>query len=137
MNSTGLCNFYCSNIRSALCYGASAYFQFLSDTTKLKLEQVQMSATKIIFPDVPYPTRLAMLELCPLSDFILNQSESHFRKIATDNTHPLYKRITFNTSRRSSRCHTVFRPLKARTEKRSNSFFTFYMNYFNQRDHHF
>ena len=137
MNSTGLCNFYCSNIRSALCYGASAYFQFLSDTTKLKLEQVQMSATKIIFPDVPYPTRLAMLELCPLSDFILNQSESHFRKIATDNTHPLYKRITFNTSRRSSRCHTVFRPLKARTEKHSNSFFTFYMNYFNQRDHHF
>ena len=59
-------------------------------------------------PRDTYPTRLVMLELCPLvSDFILNQSESHFRKIASDNTHPLYKRITFNTSRRSSRCHTV------------------------------
>ena len=48
--------------------------QFLSDKSKYKLEQVQMSATKIIFSDVPYHSRLAMLELCPLSDFILNQS---------------------------------------------------------------
>ena len=93
--------------------------------TKLKLEQVQMSATKIIFPDVPYANRLAMLVLCPLSDFIFNQSESHFRMLATDNTHPLYKHITFNTSRRSSRCHTVFRPLKGRTVKQSNSFSPF------------
>ena len=90
-----------------------------------------MSATKIIFPDVSYPTRLAVLELCPRSDFILNQSESHIREIATDNW------ITFNTSRQSSRCHIVFRPLKARTEKRSNSFFTYYMDYYNQTDHHF
>ena len=141
--------FYCPNIRSKLCYGARAYFQSLSDTTKLKLEQAQMSATKIIFLDVPYTTvgygtsrkitRLAMLELCPLtlSDFILNHSESYFRMIATDNTHPHYGRITFNTSRRSSRSNTVFRPLKTKTKLSSNSFFTFFMNSINQRDHHF
>ena len=131
--------FYCPNIRSKLCYGARAYFQSLSDTTKLKLEQAQMSATKIIFLDVPYPTCLAMLELCPLtlSDFILNHSESYFRMIATDNTHPHYGRITFNTSRRSSRSNTIFRPLKTKTKLSSNRFFTFYMNSINQRDHHF
>ena len=131
--------FYCPNIRSKLCYGARAYFQSLSDTTKLKLEQAQMSATKIIFLDVPYPIRLAMSELCPLtlSDFILNHSESYFRMIATDNTHPHYGRITFNTSRRSSRSNTVFRPLKTKTKLSSNSFFTFFMNSINQRDHHF
>ena len=64
-------------------------FQLWSDTTKLTVDQVQMSATKIIFIYVLYSTRLAMMELCPLSCFILNRSESHFTKIATDNTHPL------------------------------------------------
>ena len=38
MSSTGLCDFYCSNIRSVLCYGAPGFYQFLSDTTKSKLE---------------------------------------------------------------------------------------------------
>ena len=107
MNLTRLCHCYCSNIRSAFCYCANADFQIVSDTTKLILQQVQMSATKIIFPDMQYPTRLAMMKLCPLSNSILKQSEAHFRNIATDNTHPLYKHITFPTPRRSSRFHTV------------------------------
>ena len=125
MSSTGLWNFYCANIRSVLCYGAPAFYQFLSDTTKLKLEHVQDAATRIIFPHAQYCDRLDMLDMISLDDFIIRQSTMHFSKVANSCAHPLHDRIIFNNSRRSSRCHTVFRPKKARTEKMNNSFFYF------------
>lgn len=63
-------------------------------------------------------------------DFNLNQSMTHFKKIFNDTDHPLYPRMVFNTSRDPPN----FRPLKAKIEKRANSFFIFpIMNYFSQR----
>ena len=52
MSSTGLSKVYCALIRSVLCYGAPVFYQFLSDTTKSKLEHVQDISTRIIFPHV-------------------------------------------------------------------------------------
>ena len=127
MSSTGLCNFYCANIRSVLSYGAPVFlYHFLSDTTKSKVEHVQDTATRIIFPHRPYCDRLDMLDLISLDDLIIRQSTTHFSKVANSCAHPLHDRIIFYNSRRSSRCHTVFRPKIAKTEKRNDSFFTFY-----------
>ena len=48
---------------------------------KSKLEHVQDTATRIIFPYAPYGNSLDMLDLTPLNDFIIRQSTTHFIKV--------------------------------------------------------
>ena len=134
MNSTGLLLFYCTNIRSVLCYGATVFYQFLSDSTKSKLRKVQKAATKVIFPDTSYPECLRILALCTLDEHILSQSKAHFSKIAIDSSHPLHHRVIVNNSRRSQRLNSTYRPPKTRTVKRKCSFFNFYMHIFNSNN---
>ena len=66
MHLTGLCYFIVQTLDLLCAMVLVLIFNFYR-RTKLKLEQIQTSATKIIFPDVSYPTRLAVLELYPLS----------------------------------------------------------------------
>ena len=137
MRPEGLRTFYCANIRSIIAYGAPVFYQFLSATTKDRLEKVQKSATKIIYPDLPFDDRLTLLDLHSLNDFIFSLSVSHFKRIANNENHPLHNRVIFNNSKRSSRCCTDFRPPQPRTEKRINSFFIYFMSYFNSSDHEY
>ena len=56
---------------------------------------------------------------------------SHFDNILANDTHPLHDRLIFNAnSRTSSRARSTFRPQRCRTEKRLNSFFPFFMTYY-------
>ena len=132
MDKNGLKTYYCTNIRSVLAYASPVFYNFLSDTTKSKLEHVQDSATKIIEPDLEYPDRLKFLELPSLCDFISSFSESLFRKIASNEMHPLFSRIILNQARTSSRLNTMYRPPKCRTQKRLKSFFPHYMSALNK-----
>ena len=118
----GLKIFYLSNIRSIISYAAPAWYTFLSSNNKIKLEKIQRTATRIIHPDISYEDRLLLLNIPKFDDFISNTCASHFTKVARDKTHPLFSYIIFY-SKVSSRSGIVYKPLKCRTSKRSNSFF--------------
>jgi hypothetical protein len=132
LNKRGLCVFYCSNIRSILTYAAPVWHEFLTTQSRTLLESIQRSATRIIYPDFSYEERLRFLSLSPINDFIFKLSFNHFRRIHNDANHPLFSRIVFNESRRSSRdSNTKFRPAIAKTTKRTKSFFQFFMRFCN------
>ena len=128
----GLKTFYLSNIRSIICYAAPAWFTLLSKHDKNNLEKIQRAATRVILPDTEYDDRLTLLDIPLLSDFMFNLSATHFSKILHNTSHPLFSRIVFNSDNRtSSRVRSCYRPSKCRTVKRSNSFFNFFMAFYN------
>jgi hypothetical protein len=124
LNSSGLKTFYCSNIciNHNLCF--PAWYSLLSKQSKAELEKIQRSATRYILPDSSYSERLELLNLTTVGDFISELACSHFNKILANQSHPLFSKITANTNRTSSRVSCPFKPARARTEKRSNSFFS-------------
>ena len=132
MDKNGLKTYYCTNIRSVLAYASPVFYNFLSDTSKSKIEHVQDSATKIIEPALEYQDRLTFLELPPLCDFISSFSESMFWKIVSNEMHPLFSRSILNQVRTSSRLNTMYRPPKCRTQKRLKSFFPHSMSALNK-----
>ena len=135
LNNDGLKTFYVSNIRSVMSYAAPAWYTLLSNTNKQRLERIQRSATRIITPDIDYDERLTILQLPYLNDFLFDLAHSHFVRIMDNQRHPLFSRLSFNTgSRTSSRANFRFRPKRCRTNKRSNSFFIYFMTY---HDNHF
>ena len=132
MISSGLQTFYCSNIRSILCYAAPAFYTLLSDNDKIRIERIQRTCTRVIFPDLEYDERIEKLGIPMLNDFLHDLCAKHFCRIASNPCHPLFERINFNQRRTSSRRNaTIYRPLKANTQKRAKSFFNFYMTHFN------
>ena len=133
MNSEGLKQFYVANIRSILSYASPAWFCMLSQTDKDRLERIQRSATRTIFPNNEYQDRLSLLHLPTLCDFIFSLGERHFSRIVNDPDHPLFSRLIFNTGRISSRNNTIFRPAVCRTQKRAKSFFPLYMSCANKK----
>ena len=128
MNAEGLKTFYCSNIRSLLNYAAPAWFTLLGDTDSNRLDKAQRIATWVILADQVYEDRLEMLSLPILARFLLELSQRHFSKIASDSSHPLFSRIMFNSGRMSSRNNTLYRPQRCRTQKRAKSFFKFFIS---------
>jgi hypothetical protein len=133
MNRDGLKMYYCTNIRSIITYASEAWYPILSSQNKTRLERIQKTAMKIISPDSSYDQCLTTLNLSSIESFIFDLGYSHFIKILHDPDHPLFSRLTFNTNRRSARQNSVFRLPICRTAKRANSFFIFYMNYYNQQ----
>jgi hypothetical protein len=128
LNSSGLCTFYFTHIRSILTYAAPAWFFLLSEKDKDRLEKIQRTATRIITPNLEYVDRLNILEMPLLSTFIFTLGHNHFYRILHNPNHPLHNRILVNTNRTSSRQPTLFKAERARTSKRSNSFFNFFMS---------
>ena len=111
MSSTGLCNFYFANIRSVLCYGAPVFFIKFYQTPPNRSWSMFNTLPMNYFPHAQYCDRLDMLDMISLDDSIIRrQSTTHFSKVANSCAHSLHDKIIFNNSRRSSRCHTVFRP---------------------------
>ena len=110
MDANGLRIFYCANVWSILSYTSPAWYYFLSDYNKQRVEHIQKRATKLIFPDISYDQRLNLLELPTVNSYIFNYSCKMFNKIVNDPTQPLFKRISFNVNRASSRNLTRFRP---------------------------
>ena len=132
LSNDGLKTFYLTNIRSVICYAAPAWFCLLLNHDKNKLESIQRTATKIILPDVEYADRLKLLGIPLLTDFMFFISANHFSSIRNNPSHPLHSRLSFNSSaRKSARTNTTFHPPKCRTQKRSNSFFNFFMTFYN------
>ena len=92
------------------------------------LIDMRKHSTRVILPDQEYEDRLEMLSLPILARFLLELSQRHFSKIASDSSHPLFSRIIFNNCRMSSRNNTLYRPQRCRTQKRAKSFFKFFIS---------
>ena len=133
MNFYGLKQFFVTNVRSILSYASPAWFSLLSQTDRDRLERVQRSATRTILSHLEYEARLAFLELPNLCDFIHTLGERHFNKIVNDPDHPLFSRLSFNTSRISSRNSTIFRPAVSRTKMCDTSFLPHFMSGANKK----
>ena len=56
----------------------------LSQTDKYRLERIQRSATRKLFPNNEYQDRLSLLHLPTLCDFIFILRERHFVRIVND-----------------------------------------------------
>ena len=123
----------CINMRE----GNSPFNAILWHTTTLMIlldSRESSSATGIILPlSDDYQQRLDNLTLPTISTFLHTSCSEHFTKIANDNHHPLNSRINVNTNRTSARRAKIdkYRPSKCRTTKRQNTFFEFYMRFFN------
>jgi len=123
-------SFYKTNVKTAISYAAPAWFCFISENSKRKLELIQRTATRIILPERDsYTTRLNKLSLPTVSEFLFDVCASHFSEIAEDPSHPLFNRVTFNTFRTSSRKATKFYPGKCHTETSEIVFFSFYESF--------
>jgi len=71
MNSEGLLTFYKTNVKAVTSYAAPAWFCFISENNKRKLESIQRTATRIILPETDsYTTRLNKLSLPTVNEFI-------------------------------------------------------------------
>ena len=125
-NATGLKTFYCSNIRSVLSYAAPAFYTMLSDHDKSRIERIQRTCTRVIFPDLEYKQRIEKLDIPLLCDFLHDLGARHFRRSASDPSHPLFNRICFNQGRTPLRRKaTTYRPKRANTRKLAKSFSIF------------
>lgn len=134
LSEEGLKLFYTSNVRSLTCYAAPAWYTVLSDFNKQRLESIQRYATRIILPEFNYEERLESLDIPLLNDFLFHLASAHFSKILHNSTHPHHYRIILNTSQRtSSRASYPYLPKRCRTTKRQNSFFQFFMSFYNNR----
>jgi hypothetical protein len=130
----GLSNFYLSCIRSVIVYSCPAWYSLLSLKNQEKLEKIQRRASKIIIPDIEsYTERLKTLEWQELNKFMDHLCFKYFITIMSNEGHPLYDRLYFNNSTRTSaRRPTIFKPPLSRTSLRANSFFIFYMNKYDE-----
>jgi hypothetical protein len=132
LNVEGLKLFYTTNIHSIMCYAIPAFYTFLSEYNKSRLEIVQKAALRVFLPEFDYEERCLALELTNLNDFMFKMCANHFINILRNDSHPLYNRIIFNTNKRvSSRIAYKFRPRRSRTTQRQCSFFNYFMNFYN------
>ena len=74
-------------------YIALASAPWYSDTCKQKIEPVQRSDTRVIYPDYHYSERLWLPKL---NSYVFDLQSKHFSKIADRPEHPLFSQITRN-----------------------------------------
>ena len=133
VNNAGLKTFFESNIRSISIYGTPAWFPVTCKQSKDNLESIQWHVARVIFSHLAYNERLIELRRQTLHDFIFYIWVNHFKRIEGDPSHPLFKCISLNHLKKSSRSKntgtTHFRPAICRTKKRSNSFSQFFLNF--------
>lgn len=132
MSCEGLVTFYRASIRTTLTYAATEWYFLLSKQDRERIECIQRSATPMMLPDKSYEPRMCLLGLDTIDSFVHSLSRNHFNKIAKDFSHPLNNRVIMNNARSSARNNTQYRPSISRTAKRHESFFPFFMRYFNQ-----
>jgi hypothetical protein len=83
LKAEGLKFFYITNIRSVLTYGAPAWYTFLSDRNRRKLESMQKSCISVILPEFSYNKALTALRVPTLNKFLFGICESHLRRSKT------------------------------------------------------
>lgn len=129
VDKASLIRFYLANIRTVLSYAAPAWYCYISETCKTKLESLQRQCMRVIYPDIPYEERLAQAGILPLCDYLNTICQSYVDKIATNTNHKLHHHMPKRQSsrgRHSSRLRDVPLGYKNYTITR-NSLFSKYM----------
>eukprot|EP00918_Siedleckia_nematoides_P017527 GHVU01037716.1.p1 GENE.GHVU01037716.1~~GHVU01037716.1.p1 ORF type:complete len:104 (-),score=2.48 GHVU01037716.1:205-516(-) len=73
LDQASLLRFYVANIRPALCYAAPAWYYFLGDTLKDRLEKVQRHCFRIMYTDMSYSSAISLSGVPTLKDFMNQQ----------------------------------------------------------------
>jgi hypothetical protein len=124
VGTDGLVQLYCSKIRSVLTYAAPAWITFLSEHQLLRLEKVERTAMKIIFPEMQYAVALQLAKINSLRVFCGKLIQQLFSKVVNNPCHPLHCKLPTKSSRKTRITSGNLRFIheKCNTVKRANSF---------------
>ena len=106
VEKSSLLRFYLANVRSVLSYAAPAWFSYLSDTNKNRLESIQRQCLRIIYPDIPYEDRLLSANIPSLCNYLSCICMTFVSDVASDPQHRLHKHLPkrqSSTGRHSTR----------------------------------
>jgi hypothetical protein len=124
VNRDHLRTLYLSKIRSVLTYACEAWYHFLSNTQKEKLEKVQKIALKYIEPEFTnYEEALKNCAVPSIGEFVTGQCISLFKKVSKNKNHKLHNCLPAKRTRLVRNCTSEYVTERCRTEKRKNSFF--------------
>ena len=128
VDSKSRLKFYKCCILPGILYAIEAWYGFITDCERKKLERLQNLALKMIlgFSDTGYEQRLLTANLVPIEQFYAQRRSASFNNVLSTESGPLYDilRGFININRRSHRDH--FRSqyvFKTRTELYNKSFF--------------
>ena len=110
VDEPSLIRFYLANIRSLLCYAAPAWFSYLSDNNKNRLESIQRQCLRVIYPDTPYDDRLIASGIPSLCSYLEHLCQNFVSSVAADSEHRLHKHLPkrkSDTGRHSSRLKDI------------------------------
>ena len=130
LNTAGLTRLYATAIRSVVAYAAPAWYTMTTKQLQDMIEGVQRSALTIIMPELTsYEERLSATNLIALNEFLQDQCNVFFTKIADDSDHRLHHKIQKPPSnlRRSARLAHDYEP-NFKTTLREKSFFNRIIN---------
>jgi hypothetical protein len=121
--------FYKACILPTILYAIEAWYGFITESDRDRLEGFQNLALKMILNNSDldtYSKRLYKADLVTVNDFYVKRSSNLFCKVMQQENGPLFSTLSpfYNENRRSTRGHSssLFR-FKARTKLYSQSFF--------------
>ena len=126
LKTDGLVKIYCSKVRSVVTYASPAWFSFLSEFQRDRLERIQRIAFKYILPGTTYEDALNELQLPTISDFVKQQITTLSKTIISNTNHPLHKRLPAkrnDINKRSTRNSKIYQTELCNSELRKKSFF--------------
>jgi hypothetical protein len=130
VNSQKRIYFYKACILPTILYAIEAWYGFISEANRQRLERLQNLALKMSFNANPsfsdYASRLLAADLCTIKEFYNTRSSKFLADIGVNESGPLYKTLNnyTNRNRRSSRLHGGSQyTFKARTQLFRKSFF--------------
>lgn len=127
LDQASLLRFYVANIRPALCYAAPAWYCFLGETLKDRLEKVQRYCFRIIYTDMSYSSAISLSGVLTIKDFMDQQCSNFVLKVAGNATSTLTPYLPKKTSRPIRQNKTVYHHKSYRTVLGSRNIFCSYM----------
>ena len=123
VNSSGLLRLYTAKIRTVVMYASAAWFTHLTKESIDKLEKVQRTAMKIIFPEsLSYEARMQRANLTTIAEHGMTTCRKYFVNVVHDHSHSLHRRVQWKcTAARTTRSKYNVR---YRTQLRRNSLLT-------------
>ena len=105
VEKSSLLRFYLANVRSVLSYAAPAWFSYLSDTNKNRLESIQRQCLRIIYPDIPYEDRLLSASIPSPCNYLSCICMTFVSNVASDPQQRLHKHLPKRHCEQQLPCH--------------------------------
>ena len=127
VNKAMLIMYYQAKVIPILTYACPAWYTYITEESKTKLERHQSMCLRIVYPNVEsYTTRLQLASIDRLNSVMLNLCLRFAHKIRDDSCHPLHPLVPPKQSsvgRHSKRIADRY-ALKPKTDGLSKSLFS-------------